>query len=92
MPGFQDEAQVAQGVQPYDYRPGANGQQIPMYNNATPGLSGAILDAVRALSMALAPRSIVQAPVRRKMQEAQAEGVTASSSPQSTQLGDQIAQ
>ena len=92
MPGFQDEAQVAQGVQPYDYRPGANGQQVPMYNNATPGLSGAILDAVRALAMALAPKSVTQLVPRHKTQEQQAEGATASNSPQSTQLGDQIAQ
>ena len=90
MPGFQDEAQVAQGVQPYDYRPGANGQQIPVYNNATPGFSGAILDAVRALAMALAPKSVTQAIPRHKQQEAQAEGMTASNSPQSTDLGNQF--
>lgn len=87
MPDFTQEAQAAQGVQPVDYRPGANGQQVPVYNNATPGFSGAILDAVRALAMALAPKSVTQAIPRNKQNQAVAEG---SMSPHTTDLGNQF--
>jgi hypothetical protein len=90
MPDFQNDAAPAQGVQPVAFRGGPNGEQIPVYNNATPGFSGAILDAVRALAMALAPKSVTQAIPRHKQQEAQAEGMTASNSPQSTDLGNQF--
>lgn len=47
-------------MDPMYYRQGDQGQQVPVYNNATPGFGGAISDMVRALAMALAPRSITQ--------------------------------
>lgn len=45
---------------PTDYRYNAQGQPVPSYNQATPGFSGAILDFVRALAGAMAPRSVTQ--------------------------------
>ncbi len=76
--------------QPVDYRPGPNGEQIPIYNNATPGIGGAIMDAVKALAMAFAPKSITQAPARMKQQEATASGDSASGAPQTSDLGNQF--
>jgi hypothetical protein len=47
-------------MDPVDYRPGPQGQQVPVYNNATPGPAGAIHDFVAALTRAFAPKSITQ--------------------------------
>jgi len=46
----------------------------PVYNNASPGISGAIKDAVGALARAAAPRSITQAAQREDQEEDAAEG------------------
>jgi hypothetical protein len=76
----------AQGVQPVDYRPGPGGQQIPVYSQASPGIGGAIMDAIRALAGALGPKSITQAPARMKQQEQQAGSLP----PPAGGLGDQF--
>ncbi len=43
---------------------------VPVGNRATPGVSGAIKDAVQAAAQAVAPRSIVQQQQRLAAQEA----------------------
>lgn len=43
---------------------------VPVGNRATPGVSGAIKDAVAAAAQAVAPRSIVQQQQRLAAQEA----------------------
>lgn len=43
---------------------------VPVGNRATPGVSGAIKDAVQAAAQAVAPRSIVQQQQRMAAQEA----------------------
>lgn len=78
---------MADQIQPIAQGP--NGE--PIYNNATPGFGGAILDAIKALAMAVSPRSITQAPGRRAMQERAAEGgPTVSQAPQTSDLGNQF--
>ena len=54
----------------------------------SPGISGAIKDAIGALSSAFAPRGIVQRP--KKVEQGIAEGEGQTSSPQTNQLGDQF--
>jgi len=60
-------------------------QPSPRYNVATPGVSGAISDAVRALALRFAPRAIVQR--RGAINQAVDQ---ASDSPQTTDLGNQF--
>lgn len=67
---------------PVDYRLDEQGRQVPIYNQATPGIGGAFLDAIRALVGATAPRSIVQRKANVNQQVEQAD-------PQA--LGNQIA-
>jgi hypothetical protein len=43
---------------------------VPSYNRATPGMSGAISDAVKAIAGATAPKAITQQPGRMAAQEA----------------------
>lgn len=78
-------------VQPVDYVPGPNGEPIPHYNNATPGVGGAIQDLIRVLAQAFAPRGITQAGPRREQAISQAVGGGGqSNSPQTTDLGNQF--
>jgi|HubBroStandDraft_4_1064222.scaffolds.fasta_scaffold67322_3 hypothetical protein len=46
----------------------------PPATAASPGIGGAIMDAVKALAAALAPKSITGAGARQKANEQQAEG------------------
>lgn len=89
MPDPAADMASAQGVSPVYYRQGPGGQQVPVYNNASPGVGGAIMDAIRALAMAVGPKSITQAPARMKQQQAQAEGGVPSQS-NTTDLGNQF--
>jgi hypothetical protein len=43
---------------------------VPVYNRATPGTNGAISDAVKAISSAVAPKSITQQAARQAAAEA----------------------
>lgn len=66
-------------AEPIDYRPPmANqpaGQQVPVYSGASPGVSGAILDMVRAIAGALSPRALVQRGQNVDQQVNQAQGL-----------------
>jgi hypothetical protein len=71
---------------PTGYFPdGHGGKMIPSYNTATPGVGGAIGDAIKALARALAPKSITQRGAQLQQQEQQATG---QAPPQ--QLGNQF--
>jgi hypothetical protein len=70
---------------PAYYRTDAQGNQIPVYRQATPGFGGALLDAIRAITGAVAPQSITQ----RKQKIDQAVDQP-SQSPQTTDLGNQF--
>lgn len=59
----------------------ASGRQIPVGHSGTPGFSGAILDAIRAIAQQVAPRGLVQRPQAVQGAIAQGEGG----------LGDQLA-
>lgn len=72
-------------VQPAYVTQDANGNQVPTYNQATPGFGGALLDAIRAMAGAVAPKSITQ----RKAKINQAIDQP-SQSPQTTDLGNQF--
>lgn len=43
---------------------------VPTYNRATPGMGGAISDAVKAAAGAMAPKSVTQAAQRQAAMEA----------------------
>lgn len=43
-----------------EYRYNQQGQPVPVRNAATPGIGGAISDAIKALAMAFAPKAITQ--------------------------------
>lgn len=72
-------------VQPIDTRPGPNGTQIPIYQQSTPGFGGALLDIIKAISGAVAPRGLTQRG--QKIDQAVDQ---ASNSPQTTDLGNQF--
>ena len=63
---------------------------VPVYNQASPGVGGSIQDAVKALAMALAPKSITQRSARLKQSGEQAEGGGTPSQSQTTDLGNQF--
>ncbi len=64
------------------YIPDSQGHMIPSRSGAaTPGFSGAILDAIRAIAQTVAPRGLVQRPQDVRGAVAQGEGG----------LGDQLA-
>jgi hypothetical protein len=69
-----------------DYYAQEGNQQVPVFNRATPGFAGAIIDAVRALSQTFAPRSIAQ----RKQGVDQAVAQGAGEHPQTSDLGNQF--
>lgn len=77
-------------VQPVDYVPGPNGEPIPHFMNASPGMSGALLDAIRALSQAFAPKAFTQMQARERVNQQQAEGGTTPSQSTTTDLGNQF--
>jgi hypothetical protein len=86
-------------AQPIAYQPpmpgqatGATGPQgtVPVFNQASPGIGGSIQDAVRALAMALAPKSITQRAAKLKQDQTQAEGGGTPSQSQTTDLGNQF--
>lgn len=68
-----------------DYYAQEGDQQVPVFNRATPGFAGAIIDAVRAASLMFAPKSITQ---RRQKIDQQVE--QADPHPQTTDLGNQF--
>lgn len=45
---------------PTEYRYNQQGQPVPSYNQASPGIGGAISDAIKALAMAFAPKALTQ--------------------------------
>jgi hypothetical protein len=68
---------------PVDYRYNQQGQPVPVYQQASPGIGGAISDAIKALAMAFAPKSITQ----RKPAVDQA---VAQADPSASSLGNQF--
>jgi hypothetical protein len=56
--------------QQFNNVPGPNGQP----QQPSPGIGGAIMDAVRALAMALGPKALTGQAQREKVNEQQAEG------------------
>lgn len=68
---------------PIDHRYNAAGQPVPVYSQASPGFGGAIMDAIKALVGATAPRSIVQRKANIDQQVSQAD-------PSSGSLGNQF--
>lgn len=78
-------------AEPVDYVPGPNGQMIPHYQQASPGIGGAIQDLLRVLLPALAPRSVTQIRPRTNQAITQSEGGGGQSqSPQTTDLGNEF--
>lgn len=72
-------------AEPAYYRDDGKGGQVPVYSQATPGFAGALLDAIRSMAGAVAPRSIVQ---RRPLINQAVD--QPSQSPQTTDLGNQF--
>jgi hypothetical protein len=66
MPDPTQQPQQFQGMVP---GPQGGPSMIPSYNGASPGMGGAIMDAVRALAMALGPKAITQQKGRMNQQE-----------------------
>lgn len=63
--------QLIQALQAAKARaPAAAAMPITSYNRSTPGVSGAIHDAVKAVASAVAPKAITQQPARMAAQEA----------------------
>lgn len=65
----------------------AGRQAVPpvQVHSGTPGFSGAILDAIRALAQAFAPKSLTQAKARTNQAIEEQSGA-----PQTTDLGNQF--
>ena len=64
-------------AQPVDYQGGK-----PVYNQATPGVGGAIKDAVDAAARAMAPKSVTE--IRQREQQAEDDSIGRMRSAQST--------
>lgn len=64
--------QLVQALQAAKQRPAVAAPTMPppTFNRATPGISGAISDAVKAVSGAVAPKAITQQNARLAAQEA----------------------
>ena|SRR5580700_3020827 len=80
------------GAQPAGGMPGSPQGTVPVFNTgaSNPGISGAIVNAVKALAMAVAPS--VHKAAQQKINGAQAEGGGSPSVSQSDSLGTQLGQ
>lgn len=61
----------------------SQGQQVPVYSQASPGVGGAIQDAIKALAMALSPKALTQRRANIDQQVSQAD-------PAANTLGNQF--
>lgn len=73
-------------MEPSGYQPRKDGTVVPVYNTGTPGVAGAISDAIKAIMGALAPRSIMD----RRANINQAVDQASAPAPQGQSLGDQF--